>query len=52
VVKLLIEPELERHFHPHSYGYRPGKSAHQALATAKERCKEVQKGTGPMLVLG
>lgn len=38
VVKLQIEPELERHFHPDSYGYRPGKSAHQALMTAKTRC--------------
>ena len=38
VVKLQIEPELESHFHPHSYGYRPGKSAHQALLAAKERC--------------
>jgi len=24
VVKLLIEPELERHFHPDSYGYQTG----------------------------
>jgi RNA-directed DNA polymerase len=38
VVKLQIEPELESHFHPHSYGYRPGKSAHQALSVAKQRC--------------
>ncbi|BCS96209.1 hypothetical protein DSLASN_18410 [Desulfoluna limicola] len=38
VVKLLIEPDLERHFHPDSYGYRPGKSAHQALLKVKERC--------------
>jgi len=38
VVKLQIEPELEMHFHPDSYGYRPGKSAHQALTTAKRRC--------------
>jgi RNA-directed DNA polymerase len=38
VVKLQIEPELERYFHPGSYGYRPGKSAHQALMTAKGRC--------------
>jgi retron-type reverse transcriptase len=30
VVKQALEPELERHFHPDSYGYRPGKSAHQA----------------------
>jgi hypothetical protein len=27
VVKAYLEPELERHFHPDSYGYRPGKSA-------------------------
>ena len=26
---MLLEPELEQHFHPDSYGYRPGKSAHQ-----------------------
>jgi RNA-directed DNA polymerase len=38
VVKLQIEPELERHFHPDSNGYRPDKSAHQALLTAKKRC--------------
>ena len=31
VVKMQIEPELERHFHPDSYGYRPNKSAHQAV---------------------
>lgn len=40
VVKLQIEPELERHFHPNSYGYRPNKSAHQALLKANERCKK------------
>lgn len=38
VVKQALEPELERHFHPDSYGYRPGKSAHQALGQARERC--------------
>ncbi len=27
VVKGYLEPELERHFHSDSYGYRPGKSA-------------------------
>jgi retron-type reverse transcriptase len=40
VVKLQIEPELESHFHPNSYGYRPRKSAHQALLLAKERCNK------------
>jgi len=37
-VKILIEPELEKHFHSSSYGYRPNKSAHQALAQVKQRC--------------
>jgi len=40
VVKLQIEPELENQFHPNSYGYRPEKSAHQALLLAKERCNK------------
>jgi len=38
VVKDAIEPELERCFHPNSYGYRPGRSAHQAVEKAKKRC--------------
>jgi group II intron reverse transcriptase/maturase len=38
VVKIQIEPELERHFHPDSYGYRPNKSAHQAVESVKNRC--------------
>lgn len=38
VVKQALEPELERHFHPDSYGYRPGKSAHQAIGQARKRC--------------
>jgi RNA-directed DNA polymerase len=38
VVKQALEPELEQHFHPDSYGYRPGKSAHQAIAVARQRC--------------
>ncbi len=35
VVKAYLEPEVERHFHPDSYEYRPGKSA---LEVARERC--------------
>ncbi len=31
VVKMTIEPQLEPLFHPDSYGYRPGKSALQAV---------------------
>ena len=38
VVKQVLEPELEGHFHPDSYGYRPGKSAHQAIGQARKRC--------------
>ena len=37
-VKLILEPELEPCFHPDSYGYRPGKSAIQAVAVTRERC--------------
>ncbi|MFO1217878.1 MAG: group II intron reverse transcriptase/maturase [Burkholderiaceae bacterium] len=38
VVKQHLEPTLEEHFHEDSYGYRPGKSAHQALDRARRRC--------------
>jgi len=38
VVKLVLEPELEPHFHEDSYGYRPGKSAHQAIDVTRKRC--------------
>ena len=31
VVKNQLEPELEKHFHTESYGYRPGKSALDAV---------------------
>lgn len=36
--KLILEPMLEPHFHPDSYGYRPGKSAHDALEQTRKRC--------------
>jgi RNA-directed DNA polymerase len=38
VVRRYLEPKVEPQFHPDSYGYRPGKSAHDALATARQRC--------------
>lgn len=38
VVKHVLEPELERHFHADSYGYRPGKSALDAVAVTRQRC--------------
>lgn len=38
VVKLTFEPFVEPVFHPDSYGYRPGRSAHDALAQTRQRC--------------
>jgi group II intron reverse transcriptase/maturase len=38
VVKQYLEPELEKHFHPDSYGYRPGKSALDAVGMTRKRC--------------
>lgn len=40
VVTKCIEPIVEPHFHPDSYGYRPGKSALGAVAVARQRCWE------------
>jgi len=33
-----LEPLVEPHFHPDSYGYRPGRSAHDAVAVCRQRC--------------
>jgi retron-type reverse transcriptase len=38
VVKTRLEPELEKYFHADSYGYRPGKSAVEAVGIARKRC--------------
>jgi RNA-directed DNA polymerase len=38
VVKSRLEPEIDPHFHPDSYGYRPGKSALEAVGKARQRC--------------
>jgi len=35
---LALEPEVERVFHPDSYGYRPRRSAHDALRVCRQRC--------------
>ena len=35
---LLLEEKLEPVFHRDSYGYRPGRSAHDALAVCRRRC--------------
>jgi RNA-directed DNA polymerase len=38
VVKDHLEPTLENIFHSSSFGYRPGRSAHHALAQCRENC--------------
>ena len=38
VVKIYLEPSVEPYFHPDSYGYRPNKSAIDAIRTARRRC--------------
>ena len=38
VVKMELEPEVEPLFHPDSYGYRPRKSALDAVGTCRKRC--------------
>jgi group II intron reverse transcriptase/maturase len=40
VVAMQLEPLVEEIFHPDSYGYRPGVSAHDALAVCRARCWE------------
>jgi RNA-directed DNA polymerase len=40
VVKQLIEPDLDPIFLPDSYGYRPGKSALDAIGVTRKRCWE------------
>lgn len=38
VVKAHLEPSLEKVFHEDSYGYRPNKTALEAVAKARQRC--------------
>lgn len=38
VVKQVMEPRLDPLFHPDSYGYRPNKSAQQAVRQCRQRC--------------
>mgnify|MGYP006289249659 FL=1 len=38
VVKMTLEPKLEPYFHEDSYGYRPGRSALDAVGKVRERC--------------
>ena len=38
VVKTYLEPTVEPYFHPDSFGYRPRKSALDAVGAARQRC--------------
>jgi RNA-directed DNA polymerase len=38
VAKIYFEPQVEPYYHHDSYGYRPGKSAVDALAITRQRC--------------
>jgi RNA-directed DNA polymerase len=38
VAKMVLEPKVEPIFHPDSYGYRPGRSALDAVGMARKRC--------------
>jgi len=38
VAKLVLEPLVEPKFHPDSYGYRPSRSALDAVGVARKRC--------------
>jgi RNA-directed DNA polymerase len=40
VVKMVLEPLLDPIFDENSFGYRPGKSAHDAIAVTRKRCWE------------
>jgi RNA-directed DNA polymerase len=38
VVAMHLGERADHRFHPDSYGYRPGRSAHDALAATRQRC--------------
>ncbi len=38
VVKIVLEPIVEKVFLPDSYGYRANKSAHDAIEVTRQRC--------------
>jgi RNA-directed DNA polymerase len=43
LVKLALEPEWEARFEPNSYGFRPGRSAHDAIEAIFEGIKQKDK---------
>jgi len=43
-VQMVLEPIYEQEFHDCSYGFRPGRSAHQALASLRNQLMEMGGG--------
>jgi RNA-directed DNA polymerase len=43
LLKLALEPEWEAKFEPNSYGFRPGRSVHDAIAAIFHSCKQQTK---------
>jgi RNA-directed DNA polymerase len=44
-VAMLMGAIFENDFHEFSYGFRPGRSAHQALSALREQCMDMNIGT-------
>ncbi len=42
VIKSYLEPRLDKVFHEQSYGYRPNRSAHQALSVARSNAQRYE----------
>jgi RNA-directed DNA polymerase len=45
LVKLALEPEWEAKFHPESYGFRPGRSAHDAMEAIRSSREDTGRKT-------
>ena len=43
-LKMVLEPIFEADFYPTSYGFRPGRSTHDALATIQQRLHPTRHG--------
>jgi RNA-directed DNA polymerase len=45
LVKIVLEPEWEAHFEPNSYGFRPGRSCHDAIEAIFKAIRQTPKFT-------
>ena len=51
VARDALEPQVEPQFHRNSYGYRPGRSAHDAIDKARHQCWRSDWVTGYQRIL-